>query len=255
MLFGKGAFRQETLPVGGAGLLDRTVTELTDAADRRGEKAQRLSTHQIYPRFDHIEQSCLYSQACGKRTSYLRFESHLCVSNNLNEQRVNCMFSEYNLLLFYWELCLLPVTTSIRTEQAVFVVTRDLTVSCTTRFPNIILRIWFYSWEGKRLQLVPSASWEVGVDTETVGRGDHRVDLTHYPSTGVWTAHGFTSCLCLFLQSASEGRFLPFETEEPGICFLQSPVNVTQRNDSSSQKYIHSNWLPGLTVTSHINGR
>lgn len=39
LLFGKGAFRQETLPVGGAGLLDRTVAELTDAPDRRGEKA------------------------------------------------------------------------------------------------------------------------------------------------------------------------------------------------------------------------
>lgn len=41
VLFGKGAFRLETLPVGGAGLLDRTVAELTDAPDRRGEKGRK----------------------------------------------------------------------------------------------------------------------------------------------------------------------------------------------------------------------
>lgn len=42
-LFGKGASRQETLPVGKAGLLDRTVAELTDSPDRRREKGGWLS--------------------------------------------------------------------------------------------------------------------------------------------------------------------------------------------------------------------
>lgn len=100
MLFSKGAFRKETLPVDRAGLLDRTVAELTDAPDRRGEKARRLpALNQKHPPFDHMEQACLYFQACGKGTSGLQFPSHLCVSNNLSEQRAKCTFSEYNLFL------------------------------------------------------------------------------------------------------------------------------------------------------------
>lgn len=60
-MFGKGAFRQEALPVDGAGLLDRTVAGLTDAPDRRGEEARLLSTlDQTHPCSDHMERVRLY---------------------------------------------------------------------------------------------------------------------------------------------------------------------------------------------------
>lgn len=50
---------------------------------------------------------------------------------------------------------------------------------------------------------------------ETVG--NHRVDLTRDPSLGARMAQGFTWRLCLFLQSTSEGKSLPFEPKRPGI--------------------------------------
>lgn len=110
--------------------------------------------------------------------------------------------------------------------------------------------IWFfffflYSSEGKRLQRVTCVSLEVvggGVGAETAG--NHPVDLTHNPSLGGGGGWGFTGSpfhietlrLCLFLQSASEGKFLPFEPEEESICSPWSPVNLRQNNDSGSQK-------------------
>lgn len=97
-LLGGGAFRQKALLTNTVGLLDTTAAELTDAADRRGN------------RFDDFQHSTKSSPALTTRNVHACFSKCLdkeqascCLSLSgvliryRSEKKINDMFSEYNL--------------------------------------------------------------------------------------------------------------------------------------------------------------
>lgn len=133
VLFGKGAQL-----VGRAGLLDRTVAELTDAPDRRGERGWRLpALNQNHPFFwPHGTSVLVFPSTLKRDVSAAVGVSFMWVNSEQNTPS-----RDAPLLVFHFSVsCLLPAKISFRGRQPVFVFMLTYSVSYTV--PHL-LQIWF----------------------------------------------------------------------------------------------------------------